>query len=139
MTPTIWYSPTLPPEIKTVLEPILRAYLHILPTWMHELIVRYDAADQNAATMNIDQEYRRATLTVTGQWLLQFPGDREENIRHELSHILVGPLTEWTKDLIDRLAKDDERLSEWLKKEWQLILEGVTTDVQMALFRARKP
>lgn len=133
----IWWEPRVPPEVRAALEPIVLHWLHLLPTWVHELVVKYDPENGNNALMGTELAYRRAHLTVTGWFLRSDAADRDSTIRHEFCHSALHPLTDWTKDLIHRLAGDDQRLSEWLLSEWQERLEAATCDIEMALRRTR--
>lgn len=138
VTARVEYDPKVPPEIQTAAEPMIRRWLHLLPTWCHDLYVMYDAASGNIAEMGSDHEYRRATLVIGPEWLKDHPGGRHEAVRHEFCHVPLHPLTAWTKAMIDRLAAEDERLAAWLLSEWQERIEGATCDVEMALRRTRE-
>lgn len=134
----IWYAKNVPPEIQSLLASIIRTEEHILPTWIHEIAVHWEPENSHAALMSTNKPYRIAHLTVTGRWLNDLPDERAETIRHEFLHVPLGPLTDWTKDLIERLVgEDDERLNEWLLKEWQERLEGATCDLEFAFRRER--
>lgn len=132
------YDPKVPAEIERAVNPIVQRWLHLLPTWCHDLYVMYDAASINMGEMGSDHEYRRATLVIGPEWLKEHEVGRDEVVRHEFCHVPLHPLTAWTKAMIDRLAADDERLAEWLRSEWQERLEAATCDVEMALRRTRE-
>lgn len=132
------YDAKVPPEIRNAVDGVIRRWLHLLPTWCHDLYVMYDASSANMAEAGSDPEYRRADLVIGPHWLKDTPDGREETVRHEFCHVPLHPLTAWTKAMIDRLAGDDERLSGWLLSEWQERLEATTCDVEMALRKTRE-
>lgn len=133
--PSRWWQPGFPPELRAVVEPLILQHAHLLPTWIHELCVKYEAENGNCALMGTEHEYRRAHLTLTGNFLKADADERWQTIRHEFLHVPLHPLTSWTKDLIHRLAGDDDRLRDWLLSEWQERLEAAVCDLEHALRR----
>lgn len=133
--PRIWWHDGIPSEVRTAAEPHIEAWAHLLPGWCHELGVRFVADEENAASAKGDMPYRRATIYLGPHWLDSNNADREEVIRHEICHVALSPLTDWTKDLIERLAGEDERLAAWLREEWRHRLEGATCDLEDAFRR----
>jgi hypothetical protein len=133
MKPTIWYEPRVPSEVRSALDPLIQKHLHLMPGWVTEICVTFDPSSDNCMEMGTEPEYRRAHLTVTGYWLRADVHERDSTVRHEFCHTILHPLTDWTKDLIERLAGEDERLSDWLRSEWQYRLEGATCDLERAV------
>lgn len=125
----------MPAEVRSAVEPYIDHWLHLLPTWVHELAIKYDPENGNSALMGSQPQYRIAHLTITGWFLKADDDDRESTIVHEFLHAPLHPLTDWTKDLIERLTGDDERLADWLRSEWQERLEAATCDLEKAVQR----
>lgn len=138
MTPRVWWSKSVPPEIREAVEPHVERWAFVLPGWVHELGISYDPNSANCAETKGDIAYRRAHIYVGPHFVQNEGPDREEIIRHELAHVVLHPLTDWTKDIVSRLAGDDERLAEWLREEWRQRLEGATCDIEAALLRTRR-
>lgn len=136
--PDVWWSTEVPDEVRATVEPILDRWLHLLPTWVHELAVKYDPSNDNNALMGSEPHYRRAHLTVTGWFFRADADERDATIVHEFCHVPLHPLTDWTRDLIERLAGDDERLAGWLRSEWQERVEAATCDMERAVRRTQR-
>lgn len=122
-----------PRELRSAVEPLLDRWLHLLPTWCHSLVVAYDSECDDVANCLAEHEYRGARITIGGNWLRQPTYERESIIVHELLHVPLVVLTEWTKDLVHRLVGDDERLRDWLLSEWQERFEAVTCDLEHSI------
>ncbi len=133
----VWWSPDVPIEIKEILEPIILDQLDLIPTWVHELVVKWDADHEYSAFISSEPEYRIVRVSVTGNWLDADTKERVEIIRHEFCHIPIHALSNWVKDLIYRLVPDDEVFRDWLLKEHRLLLEGSICDIELMLRRAR--
>lgn len=128
----VWWSSDVPPEVREAAEPIVTAHIGWLPTWAHELVVRWQVEDGDAiAYADSDIGARRARLSLTPSWLNYDEADRTDAIQHEFVHFLLHPLTDWTKSLVEHHMP--EELQEWMRSEWQERLEGVTCDVARVL------
>ena len=132
MTVLVW-DEKCPPEIRAAVEPLIERWRHIIPTWCHSLWIAYNADTDNCMECEAHPEYRWAKIHVGGSWLRQPGHERESAVVHELVHIPLKVLTDWTKDLVFRLSGDDERLRDWLLSEWQERLEGVTCDLERTM------
>ena len=133
----VWWSPDVPEEIKDVLAPIVMSQLDLIPTWIHTLVIKWDATDENSAHISTDPEYRISRMTVTGNWIEADIDERVDLIRHEFCHISIHPISNWARDLIFRLVPDDEIFRDWLLKEHRLLLEGAICDIELMLRRAK--
>ena len=125
------WNPDVPEEVRASVEPYIRRWEHLAPTWIHDLRVAWDPKG-DGASMSTHHEYRYARIEVTGKFLDMPAYERDDAVRHEFLHIPLAPLTNWTKDLIERLAKDDERLRDWLHSEWRERLEAAVVDLEFA-------
>lgn len=122
----------VPPEIWDAVEPLLFQFAYLVPTWCHQVNVFYSAECQNSAECKAFYEYRNAQVVIGAPFLRGPHGDRVETIRHEFLHLPIAPMTDWTKDLIHRLAGEDERLRDWLLSEWRERFEGAVCDLEKA-------
>lgn len=131
MKAEIWWSDTVPDEVRQATEPLLDPLTSWLPAWVHELIVRWDPDGPDVAYASSDPGARRATVTIAPRFLQYDEGDRVDVLRHEFVHFLLHPLTSWTKRLVGSHMPDE--LQEWMLEEWQERLEGVTCDITRLL------
>jgi hypothetical protein len=131
----IYWTNDVPAEVRAALEPMLDRWTGLLPTWLHDLVVDYSATEQAGMLMGVEFHYRRANLIVTGQWLTCPPEEREEMLRHELSHIILGPLQDIALDIVRRLTDEDDALADYLRQEVMNRVEGVTCDMSHAIFQ----
>lgn len=120
----------VPGEIWESLDELLDQYRWLIPTWCHDLYVRYEPECPNVAETSIMYRYRKATIVLGNRWIHEDADYRERTLVHELIHIQLGPMVEWTKLLIDRLAGDDAgRIIE----EFNERHEASTTDLDFAI------
>lgn len=125
----VWWHATFPAELRAVVEPLVHLHMALMPTWVHELCVYYAPLEANAAaTMGADPEYRRAKLTITGDFFNASDEDRQQMMLHEFIHLPVSPLTNFTHALIDKL--EDEQLKLYLRDHWRQCMEGMVCDFE---------
>lgn len=124
----VW-SPGLPAELRAALEPTLRRWLYLLPTWCHTIHVGLgnDLDSDVAARMEGEIRYRRAALSI-GPAFLRVE-DRDTLLAHELVHVALNPLDDFVDELTDRL---DGELAGWACDRWRELLEGATEDLARA-------
>lgn len=121
-----------PNEIRTAVEPLIRRWEHLLPTWVHFVMVAYDQADSGSMTNRTYPEYRFAKLWVNAGWLTCTPEERSDLVRHEFLHLPIAPLFHLGHDLIDTLVQD-EACRKTLHEQWRVAHEGAITDLEYAL------
>lgn len=131
MTKVSW-NHDVPQEIRDSILPHIRRWEHLVPTWIHDLRVAWEPEGVYSMLNSSYHEYRYARITVCGNWLTAAYDERDDAVRHELLHITLHPMTDWTKDLIERLGDGDERLQGWLLSEWQERLEAAVCDLEHA-------
>ena len=85
----ITWDGNLPPEVKAAIAPLLAKHRALLPPWLEDLSVRYDASRTDRMAAQIDYRNRWAVLIVTGEWLGDY--EREETFLHEVAHIIIEP------------------------------------------------
>ncbi len=130
----IQYRPDVPSEIREAVDPLLRRHASLVPTWCHEVVVFYDAENgDDVANVRVLHPYRFAQVTICPPWLRQTAEDREQAIRHELIHIPLAPMTDFVKDLIERMGGEDGRFCEWVQDQWRERFEGAVCDLERAV------
>jgi hypothetical protein len=127
----IRYDSEVPAEIRDAIDPILREHLWILPTYLHEVYVRFTKDDDPNASLSthIKEEYRKMVFYIHPPWLLGDTALRTKNIRHEFVHALVDPLHTVAHQLIDTGILE-EKTKAWAREEIRLAVERSTCDVE---------
>lgn len=86
---------------------------------------------------DVRPEYRDTIFEVCPSWLEMDDARREGTVVHELSHILAGPLVNFTRDIIRNLSEEDTPLRSLLDKQCENAFEGVVEDTGRAFVRMR--
>jgi hypothetical protein len=133
-----------PDEVEHLVDPLLRRYAWLVPTWVHDLFVHYTGADKDdpeaRAGIIGHWEYREARMDIYGGWLALDAGLRRDSIVHELAHAATEPLHQFVMDLLCKLPDDEKART---KRHWLKLLEGCTQDIAHGIRaseqRKRKP
>lgn len=127
----IRYDAEVPAEIRDAIDPILREHIWILPTYIHEIYVRFTKENDLNATLSthINEEYRKLVFYIHPPWLLSGVSVRTKNVRHEFVHALVDPLHTVAHQLVDA-ASFEEKTKTWAREEIRLAVERSTCDVE---------
>jgi hypothetical protein len=137
----ICYKNHWPAALRAILEPQLRAALalDILPGWLEDLWVYYDADDnQTPATMDVDPCYWNSKLIVTSAFMEMAPEAQAEVLVHEFFHVHTAPLTLLVRDMAEHVAETDAKLGERFKEEIRRANERATVGLEAAFARARR-
>lgn len=132
-------DPLVPPEVAAAALPLLEAHRALIPAWVTELYVVYDGAGPEGAsgghpiaTMAMNPEYRQATLTLCGLWLLRNTRERTEVVRHELLHLALEPMNRLYRAAV---AAAPEPARDVLTEQWRVVWEGAVSDLTEMLRR----
>jgi hypothetical protein len=120
------------PRVIAQLEPVIDSMVWMLPPWCSRLAVFVDDTDGFIATMGCDVKYRRARLTLDPKFLIQSAADQREYLAHEFTHVLIAPMQDMGKDLIDTIHGGDP-LVQALRRRWSEAYESVCEDVMRAV------
>lgn len=142
LMPTKWYNngmkiefdKNFPEMIQDQIEAVLTDKTWILPKWMQRLYVGWCADDENSnATMQADKDYRFARLTVCGHFLTNSVERQHEIVYHEFIHTHISPLSDYAKEIVEKLCKDNEPLKDYLDRELVRRNEATTQDIAFAI------
>lgn len=97
-----------PPDLIPSVTHLLARYQHLLPTWCHDLTVRYKRNEKLSGLIKVEPEYRRACLFISGAFVREDAIDRENTIAHELLHVALWPLYKRAEALAEMLCEGDE-------------------------------
>jgi len=132
---TLW-QPTLPEELRELVEPLLEGWRSIIPPWIECLTVDYDATPkENGVAGCVSQYgYRTASLVIFPAWLNETDYDREVAIVHELCHITTSPMYTIPENLLAQIP--DAALRTTLTKAFEEAVEAVVCDLSIGYMRA---
>ena len=130
----IIYSKGLPREYRPVVDKLLNEHLYICPLWLQRIYVGFDSTENIIASWELNQDYRRAHLTIGIDFLHVDDEMRRETIIHELIHSFTIPLKKVCCDAFNDLDVD-ERLGTVLLRRIDEVMEQVTQDFTYSLAR----
>lgn len=135
MTP-IRYLPGIPPEVATVLEPIIERWKFLLPTWCQDLRIEWKPdLDGDIAETSIHYANRWAVIRVAAPWLDGEPADRETVIIHEMIHVTMEPLQRAAFTTVDTLTEKDSPAYRLAERQIRDGTEAVAEDLARAMYR----
>lgn len=125
-----------PSEVRAAVEPHLHRWLVILPGWCAEVVVRWnpDCAEASMRT-HVRPEYRDTVLEVCPNWLEMNEASRELTVMHEMMHVAMGPLVNFTRNTIRDLTEPDTMIRGVLDRACTEAFEGCVEDLARAARR----
>ncbi len=112
---------------------VKRQVVHLvqwIPTWVHELIVQIGDADEDLAHIQLEPDYRRATITLRKSWTQLDPTVRQEALTHEIAHLMTAQLTELAHALAKAMPKPARKAC---LERVRVAVEGVTCDLTRSM------
>ena len=134
----VFWQP-MPEGIRTMLEPYVTKHLHVAPVWCRKLTIGYATSSDAVRTLaeiTTDCEYRQASVVFYSLMLMEPEIERERTVLHELLHIAVAPLSDWTHSMISDLVEDGAMKSHLLKEATQR-MEGTVQDLMYSLLPSK--
>ena len=119
------------PELHRYLDPL--AYL--VPDWCSHVWVAWCAGDTNddstVADITAHYDYRWARMNVYASWLDQTDDLKRELLVHELMHLYIAPLSDYTRDILKLLIPESEaeKFSKSTREQVRERCEAVTQDL----------
>jgi len=84
---------------------LIAKYEFLVPKWCYEIHVWYDADDPSICAISIQEDYRRASLSLGTKWHDSVTHD--DDILHELCHFYNGGIGRVAKDAIEMIVGND--------------------------------
>ena len=133
-------------ELKQKVSDALTPYLDLIPSWVLELqIINADEAlpDNTVSCVVSEKTYRRAMITIGFDFYAQTAQDRSECILHELVHVLLAPVLDWTAERVLGLLREDNpdlhaALQAELTERCEGVVEELSFRIQSLLLTERK-
>lgn len=133
------FAGSVAPDVAKAIKPLLARWGWVLPSWCHELHVTAPPADRDAVlSIGLQSEYRRATLYAGTDWLAETPDDRERAVVHELTHVILAPMSEFADDLIAKTCAGNDTLQTWATEQSRRAVESVVVDLTETLLLKRR-
>jgi hypothetical protein len=138
------YPADMPQEVQAALDPLFDRWAWIVPRICDQIRVFYSLEHEDGdgeevlGASETSSEYRVASLYFYPAWFCEQPISRERVFVHELCHIIVAPLAEQA-DFITAHCSGDETLRAFVEEQNRRVLEGVVTDMEQLMLRARTP
>lgn len=131
------YDRDCPPEVRAKIEPLLRQWSHVFPSWCREVFVKFSASDDYSLSISAREPYRDALFHIHPEWLTHEPDIAERNVIHELSHGITSPLAEFARGLIRDFTEEGSVLRKRCEREFKEAQEGVVEDLAWAIQQTR--
>lgn len=128
-----------PSEVRASVEPALVSLEWLAPKWCHSISVRWnpipDEDDEtSSARCQVSFAYRSAKIEILPAFLSEPEWTRRGTLIHELLHISIQPLTDYTMDLAERLLeKKSPKFLETVCEELRVRNEGAVEDLTHAI------
>lgn len=132
-----WLSSELPNEVKDACRDTLLKNEALIPGWVNEVRIYWDAPGDRidggeasaSAYMTASYCYRYANITICPPFLSEEKADRENRLRHELSHIVSYPLMSYVKQVVETLSSEDDAVTQIVRMELSEKVESMTEDL----------
>lgn len=118
-------------SVAAVLDPLL----WIVPPWCRSISVRVTQQKGGGmASVCVDEEYRQASIQLDGEWFNAPPEEQRRYLAHELVHILIQPMADLGRRLLDALSDDlNGPAFKLIDAQWVAAVEAVTSDIDRTI------
>lgn len=97
----------IPDEVEQPVREILSTVMCFIPSWLRALEVTYRPGHQDElASVNVEDKYRRATIYIAPAWLELDEVNRRVVILHELVHIWTAPAHRCMEQVVEKFIPD---------------------------------
>ena len=135
----IQWAPGIAVEVRRAAAGLVRRWSHLLPDWCALLSLDYrqdaELGTEAMGACSADTDHNCADLFLLGAWLEEDADRREWVIVHELSHVEVAPMANWTDQLIETMT--DGPAKTLLREQWKSTCERVVSDLSYIHLRNR--
>lgn len=129
----IVFDATVPPELRSALQPLLDEFKYLVPTWCHTVNISNstEAKEEELACAQVLPEYRQAFICFSPLWIEAREDLRRDAVLHEILHISIEPMRQVLIDLLDSTYDDDRAGA--AHEQWRKAFEGTVCDLSRAL------
>ncbi len=139
MSTKFFYSETIPAEVLPAIKDKLSKYESLIPGWVQEVRVYWNGASSGdkviSGEASGDVAYRWARIVLCPAFLDETQSDREDTAIHELTHIILAPLTNFYAQILHYLDDQPDKVRDFIDAQMSERVEGVTVDLTTALLK----
>jgi hypothetical protein len=136
-----YYTSSVPPEVKAMIEPLLDKHRRFLPRWVESVRFIFRPQDDEkpgkVAQCSAYYHYRSAEITIFSRFQYMDQAERENDFAHELLHVTTAPLVEYCESVVNRLLaalpQENKLAADLIKDEMEQRLESLTQDLTIIL------
>ena len=121
-----------PREICKAVKPHMEAAAYLIPGWVEELSIEYDADTTSFMLTKSSFQYRRAIIVIGSAFLTQTDEERRATVFHELMHVLTAPVWNLMTDLVKQIPESSR---EFALSQAEQTIEGAVEDLSRATLR----
>lgn len=101
------------PEIERMVRTKMDPLADLVPAWCDHVNVWFDESNEpdnerSNAECTIHYAYRWARIMIFPPWLTEPAHVQTDTLCHELTHIVIGPLSDWSREMLGRLVPENE-------------------------------
>lgn len=120
-----------PTEVCEVVQLLLSKYEWILDGIINKVGVHFEPdmdGENFIASINVQREYRRVDIYITGKFLQSNDEERELAIAHELSHVITDPLYTVVNEIFDNFVETGvgDYVAEQIRKANESVVEDLS-------------
>ena len=139
----IAWDVSVPDEIQATVGPLIKAYWHLLPGWLNEVIIEYTGDEDNnvVATTSGLYDYRFGRIEFTHTWLELSADARREIIVHEIIHLLLVPSQDQVqvyRNFVEKNMEMNAALVAMFEEQLNRGVEASTEDIAQAILLTAK-
>lgn len=126
------------PGARRALEAHIKKWSFLVPSWCHTLHLDFSTEGTEEGVImstNHMPEYRKAYIYAHPIFLTYDAEEQERSVVHELLHLQIAPLTEFSSTLLTKLTDPSSTLGDWAREEHRRALEGVVEDLRLVVAR----
>lgn len=136
------YSDQIPKEMLPVLQEKFEKYSYLVPGWVQEVRVFWQPSVQRdeiiSGQTSASFPYRWAQIEICAAFLSETDSDRDDTIVHELTHILLWPLSNFYDNVFGYFDDVPEKVKYFMKSQLTERVESATVDVTTAILKVTK-
>jgi len=119
-------------EDQSILSQIMEKYEAVVPVWVKQIRFVYDSTLEDICTINVNDPYLDACITVSPRWRARFFPEQTEDIVHELSHLYTCPMMRPARSLAVEL---ENPIKDFALEQLRVAMETATEHLCQTFLR----
>lgn len=117
------------------LEPVVEIARKVLPSWVVDMVIRYNPRLDAIAKVNCNPEYRNLIVQIGDQWFSESDSNRRIHLLHEFSHGLISSVSKVYVGLLEAYTEDGSPQRKWGEETMRIAEETVVSDLSRVFDR----